>query len=114
MSFAVMGCTGGDRQSRTLIQNKGSDTMVNVAQAWAENYRRVRPEVGVAVSGGGSGTGIAALINGTVDIATRAATSIEEKKRSTRRTGDPASTVATTRSCSFRKTIRPGSIEQIA
>jgi len=69
MSFAVMGCTGGDRQSRTLIQNKGSDTMVNVAQAWAENYRRVHPEIGVAVSGGGSGTGIAALINGTVDIA---------------------------------------------
>jgi len=68
-SFAAAGCAGGERQSRTLIQNKGSDTMVNVAQAWAENYRRVHPEVGVAVSGGGSGTGIAALINHTVDIA---------------------------------------------
>jgi phosphate transport system substrate-binding protein len=68
-SIAMTGCAGGDRQSRTLIQNKGSDTMVNVAQAWAENYRRVHAEVGVAVSGGGSGTGIAALINGTVDIA---------------------------------------------
>jgi phosphate transport system substrate-binding protein len=67
--FAVTGCFGGDGQSRTLIQNKGSDTMVNVAQAWAENYRRVHPEIGVAVSGGGSGTGIAALINHTVDIA---------------------------------------------
>jgi phosphate transport system substrate-binding protein len=63
------GCSGGERQSRTLVQNKGSDTMVNVAQAWAENYRRVRPEVGIAVSGGGSGTGIAALINHTVDLA---------------------------------------------
>ncbi len=63
------GCSGGDRQDRTLVQNKGSDTMVNLAQAWAENYRRVRPEVGIAVSGGGSGTGIAALINGTVDLA---------------------------------------------
>ncbi|HYB97819.1 MAG TPA: phosphate ABC transporter substrate-binding protein [Candidatus Limnocylindrales bacterium] len=61
-------CAGGD-SSRTLIQNKGSDTLVNVAQAWAENYRRVRPSVAIAVSGGGSGTGIAALINGTVDIA---------------------------------------------
>ncbi len=55
--------------ARTEIQNKGSDTLVNVAQAWAEAYQEVDPEVAVAVSGGGSGTGIAALINGTVDIA---------------------------------------------
>ena len=56
-------------EARDLIQNKGSDTLVNVAQAWAESYREVNPEVAVAVSGGGSGTGIAAMINGTVDIA---------------------------------------------
>jgi phosphate transport system substrate-binding protein len=55
--------------ARTLIQNKGSDTLVNVAQAWAEAYPKVNPEVAVSVSGGGSGTGIAAMINGTVDIA---------------------------------------------
>jgi phosphate transport system substrate-binding protein len=55
--------------ARTVIQNKGSDTLVNVAQAWAEAYGKVNPEVGIAVTGGGSGTGIAALINGTVDIA---------------------------------------------
>ena len=60
-------CGGGDQ--RQLIQNKGSDTLVNVAQAWAEAYQLVDPAVVVAVSGGGSGTGIAALINGTVDIA---------------------------------------------
>ncbi|MCB1055483.1 MAG: phosphate ABC transporter substrate-binding protein, partial [Acidobacteria bacterium] len=59
---------GGGSQ-RTLIQNKGSDTLVNVAQAWAEAYKDVDPNVAVAVSGGGSGTGISALINGTVDIA---------------------------------------------
>ncbi|TNF89424.1 MAG: PstS family phosphate ABC transporter substrate-binding protein [Gammaproteobacteria bacterium] len=53
----------------TLIQNKGSDTLVNVAQAWAEEYKAVKTDVAVAVSGGGSGTGIAAMINGTVDIA---------------------------------------------
>ena len=53
----------------TVIQNKGSDTLVNVAQAWAEAYQKVNPNVAVAVSGGGSGTGIAAMINGTVDIA---------------------------------------------
>ncbi len=52
-----------------LIQNKGSDTLVNVAQAWAETYPTINPAVTVAVSGGGSGTGIAAMINGTVDIA---------------------------------------------
>jgi len=56
-------------EARELIQNKGSDTLVNVAQAWAEAYQKVNSEVAVAVSGGGSGTGIAAMINGTVDIA---------------------------------------------
>ncbi|MCY3768801.1 MAG: phosphate ABC transporter substrate-binding protein [Gammaproteobacteria bacterium] len=54
---------------RQVIQNKGSDTLVNVAQAWAEAYVTVDDKVAVAVSGGGSGTGIAAMINGTVDIA---------------------------------------------
>ncbi|MEJ2122844.1 MAG: PstS family phosphate ABC transporter substrate-binding protein [Alphaproteobacteria bacterium] len=56
-------------EARELIQNKGSDTLVNVAQAWAEAYQTVDPDVAVAVTGGGSGTGIAAMINGTVDIA---------------------------------------------
>jgi phosphate transport system substrate-binding protein len=64
--FAAASISAADR---VLIQNKGSDTLVNVAQAWAEAYKDVNPEVAVAVSGGGSGTGIAAMINGTVDIA---------------------------------------------
>jgi phosphate transport system substrate-binding protein len=51
------------------IQNKGSDTLVNLALAWAERYQVVRPDVRLAVTGGGSGTGIAAILNGTVDIA---------------------------------------------
>jgi len=54
--------------SRT-IENKGSDTIVNLALAWAEAYQQVRPQVQISVTGGGSGTGMAALINGTVDIA---------------------------------------------
>jgi phosphate transport system substrate-binding protein len=54
---------------RAVIQNKGSDTLVNVAQTWAEAYKTVEPNVAVAVSGGGSGTGVSALLNGTVDIA---------------------------------------------
>lgn len=51
------------------IENEGSDTIVNLALAWAERYQTVRPEVRIAVTGGGSGTGLASLINGTVDIA---------------------------------------------
>jgi phosphate transport system substrate-binding protein len=43
--------------------------MVNLAQSWAEEYKKVAPEVDVEVSGGGSGVGIAALIKGTIDIA---------------------------------------------
>jgi len=54
---------------KQVIQNSGSDTMVNLAQAWAEEYVRIKPAVSVEVSGGGSGTGIASLINGTADIA---------------------------------------------
>lgn len=61
------------------IQNKGSDTLVNLALAWAEAYRDVEPSVSIAVTGGGSGTGIAALINGTVDIA-NASRQIKEKE----------------------------------
>jgi len=72
MAVAVavaMWATPAPGNARVEIQNKGSDTLVNVAQAWAEAYAKKHPEVAVAVSGGGSGTGIAAMINGTVDIA---------------------------------------------
>lgn len=54
---------------QTAIENKGSDTIVNLALAWAERYQTIQPEIRISVTGGGSGTGIAALINGTVDIA---------------------------------------------
>jgi phosphate transport system substrate-binding protein len=61
--------SGADTESQRAIQNKGSDTLVNLALAWAEAYRQVNPDLLIAVTGGGTGTGIAALINGTVDIA---------------------------------------------
>lgn len=63
--------SGGDSTNPTssTIENKGSDTIVNLALAWAEYYQELHPEVRISVTGGGSGTGIAALINGTVDIA---------------------------------------------
>jgi len=74
--LTLMGC-GSSRSAQAnsfqapiqAIQNKGSDTMVNLALAWAEAYTVQHPGVPIAVTGGGSGTGIAALINGTVDIA---------------------------------------------
>jgi phosphate transport system substrate-binding protein len=52
-----------------MVRVEGSDTMVNVAQAWAEEYHRQRPDVIVQVLGGGSGVGIASLIDGNCDMA---------------------------------------------
>ena len=60
--------TASDSQA-SYIENKGSDTIVNLALAWAEKYQGDHPDVRISVTGGGSGTGIASLINGTVDIA---------------------------------------------
>lgn len=54
---------------RGSLQIKGSDTMVNLGQAWAEKFMEKNQQAQVAVTGGGSGTGIAAIINGTADIA---------------------------------------------
>ncbi len=70
------GCRGGEQggagaaaTKAAAIQNVGSDTLVNLALAWAEAYMDSHPEVHIAVTGGGSGTGIAGLLNGTVQIA---------------------------------------------
>ena len=72
----MAGCAGEEghpepveRTVSRTIQNKGSDTLVNLALAWPELYTSLHPEVQIVVTGGGSGTGIAALINGTVDLA---------------------------------------------
>lgn len=54
---------------RTLIQNRGSDSMAIAVVEWAEQYTQENRAPGLTVSGGGSGTGIAALINGIVDVA---------------------------------------------
>jgi phosphate transport system substrate-binding protein len=58
-----------ESDSAQTIENKGSDTLVNLALAWAETYMQLNPQIRISVTGGGSGTGIAAMINGTVDIA---------------------------------------------
>ncbi len=64
---AAAGCGGGGGKGNT-ITIKGSDTMVILGQRWAETYMHHNAGVTVQVTGGGSGTGIAALINGGTDI----------------------------------------------
>ncbi|HPC84647.1 MAG TPA: phosphate ABC transporter substrate-binding protein [Thermoanaerobaculaceae bacterium] len=82
--LAACGKSGG-RTGGTTIQVRGSDTMVNVAQAWAEEYQKVEPGVAIEVSGGGSGVGIAALEKGTIDIATASRDMKAEEVELTRR-----------------------------
>lgn len=86
--FLLAGCTktasthsstaNADSTSK-YIENKGSDTLVNLVLAWAEEYQLEHPDVQISVSGGGTGTGITALINGTVDIA-NASRAIKEEE----------------------------------
>jgi len=73
-TFILSSCGSSSNASASnspanYIENKGSDTIVNLALAWAEKYQADHPDVRISVTGGGSGTGIAALVNGTVDIA---------------------------------------------
>lgn len=63
------GAVNAAAATTTSIQVKGSDTMVNLGQAWAETFMKIHHEAYIAVTGGGSGTGIAALIENTCDIA---------------------------------------------
>ena len=96
MALVLAGCGPSGEKKATYIQNKGSDTVVNVAQAWAEQYKTVAPDVEVEVSGGGSGVGIAALIRGAIDIANASRDikpqEIEQVKKNTGR--DPKGFVA--------------------
>ena len=66
-------------KDKNSIQVKGSDTMVNLGQAWAEKYMEKDPSHFVAVTGGGSGTGLSSLISGTCDIA-MSSRNIKEKE----------------------------------
>jgi len=69
------------------IQNTGSDTLLNLALAWAERYMSDHPEVRISVTGGGSGTGIASLINGTTQIANASREMSEEELAEARKNG---------------------------
>lgn len=68
LPLLVLGCATRKTEERR-VSVKGSDTMVILGSKWAEIYMSSHPGRSVAVTGGGSGTGIAALINGTTDIA---------------------------------------------
>ncbi|MEI6129351.1 MAG: phosphate ABC transporter substrate-binding protein [Planctomycetota bacterium] len=65
-ALAFVACT---KSNRTLIQNAGSDTMLEVAQALAETYGKEVSGVSIAVKGGGSQVGISGIIDGTIDLA---------------------------------------------
>jgi phosphate transport system substrate-binding protein len=74
ITWMLVGCRQQEASSTNpnttqTIDNMGSDTLVNLALTWAETYMDKHPEVRISVTGGGTGTGIAALINGTIDIA---------------------------------------------
>ena len=106
-AFALTGCSGaksGDSTSTTgtpaaealsgSISISGSDTMVNLAQAWAESFGNDNPGVMVSVKGGGSGNGIAALLNKTVDFADASRDIKEEEVTQAKANGvDPVTTV---------------------
>jgi phosphate transport system substrate-binding protein len=89
----TVGCGGGERRAATTggtarsgsskpLSIKGSDTMVILGQRLAEEYMKKNPGLVVQVNGGGSGTGIAALINGTVDLAQSSRSMKSEEKAS--------------------------------
>src|SRR5690606_22350748 len=69
VSIFFWGCKKREEAEKTVITVKGSDTMVNLSQKWAEEYMNQNPDVSIQITGGGSGTGVASLLNGTTNIA---------------------------------------------
>lgn len=71
LAAAITGCDSGPSQQSAPVQTlsiKGSDTMVHLVSSWTEEFMKAHADIDVSVTGGGSGTGIASLINGTTDI----------------------------------------------
>jgi phosphate transport system substrate-binding protein len=95
-ALLLSGCGGGQavqaqdqpgESAGDTIENKGSDTLVNLALAWAEDYMAIHPDARISVTGGGTGTGIAAMINGTVDLANASRSMKEEELDAARANG---------------------------
>jgi len=83
LATAITGCDSGPSQQSAPVQTlsvKGSDTMVHLVSSWTEEFMKAHAEIDISVTGGGSGTGIAALINGTTDICA-ASRDMKEKER---------------------------------
>jgi len=93
-SVMVLSCATGSMAAGKMIQIKGSDTMVNLMSNLAEAYMQAHKDIHIAVTGGGSGTGIAALLNGTTDIcaSSRALKKEEETQAATKKL-TPVSTI---------------------
>jgi phosphate transport system substrate-binding protein len=70
IALAAVCCAGCTSQQENAVKITGSDTMVNLAQAWAEAFRQNHPDISPQIKGGGSGMGIAALCSGKIQIAT--------------------------------------------
>ena len=79
LSAAMVATSAFAAKDKNSIQAKGSDTMVNLGQAWAEKYMEENAGDFIAVTGGGSGTGLSSLISGTCDIA-MSSRNIKEKE----------------------------------
>lgn len=96
LALALAGCgsSGGSGSADSgAISVAGSDTMVNLANSWQEAYTATNDAVMISVKGGGSGTGIAALLNGTVDFANASRELKDEEKQQAQSNGiDPVST----------------------
>ena len=94
LNFLLVSCDRRNQNDRSAgsshnaVQIKGSDTMVNLGQAWAEAYMQKKSDVLVSVTGGGSGTGIAALISGTCDIAETSRKMKEKEFEEARKNGN--------------------------
>lgn len=74
------GGTGGAAKNKIEIRAKGSDTLIQLATAWAEAYRKVKPNVFINANGGGTGTGFAALQNNSTEIC-NASREIKQEER---------------------------------
>ncbi|CAN5483031.1 phosphate ABC transporter substrate-binding protein [soil metagenome] len=79
--------TTGDTATKQTLTVKGSDTLVQLAQVWAQDFMKVHPEISVTVTGGGSNTGIAALMNKGTDIANASRPMKDEEKEAAKKNG---------------------------
>lgn len=93
-SVIISGCSKRNDSGSSMVTIKGSDTMVHLVSSWAEKYMALNPDAEISVTGGGSGTGIAAILNNTTDIAA-SSRSIKEKE----------STLAESKGIGFTRTV---------